>query len=39
MPTAAKLAAAILFGVLTWYVSELVTSLFPDRTDFGRFVT
>ena len=37
MPTAAKLAAAILFGVLAWYVSELVTLLFPDRADFGRF--
>jgi hypothetical protein len=37
MPTAAKLAAAILFGVLTWYVSDLVTLLFPDRADFGRF--
>ena len=38
MPTAAKLAAAILFGVLTWYVSDLVTRLFPDRADFGRFI-
>ncbi|EYD75834.1 Tellurite resistance protein [Rubellimicrobium mesophilum DSM 19309] len=37
MPTAAKLAAAILFGLLAWYVSDLVTLLFPDRTDFGRF--
>ena len=38
MPTAAKLAAAILFGTLAWYVSDLVTMLFPDRADFGRFL-
>lgn len=37
MPTAAKLAAAILFGALAWYVSELVKPLFPDGTNLGRF--
>jgi len=38
MPTAAKLAAAIVFGVLAWYVSDLVLLLFPERTEVGRFV-
>lgn len=37
MPTAAKLAAAILFGALAWYVSELIKPLFPEGTDLGRF--
>lgn len=37
MPTAAKLAAAILFGALAWYISELVKPLFPEGTDLGRF--
>lgn len=37
MPTAAKLAAAILFGLLAWYVSEMVIHLFPERTEPGRF--
>lgn len=37
MPTAAKLAAAILFGSLAWYVSELIKPLFPEGTDLGRF--
>jgi hypothetical protein len=37
MPTAAKLAAAILFGMLAWYVSQLVFLLFPDRADTGWF--
>jgi hypothetical protein len=37
MPTAAKLAAAILFGALAWWVSVLVTPLFPEGTDLGRF--
>lgn len=37
MPTAAKLAAAILFGALAWWVSELVKPLFPEGTNLGRF--
>jgi hypothetical protein len=37
MPTAAKLAAAILFGALAWLVSELVRPLFPEGTNLGRF--
>ena len=37
MPTAAKLAAAILFGALAWWVSELIKPLFPEGTDLGRF--
>lgn len=37
MPTAAKLAAAILFGALAWWVSELIRPLFPEGTDLGRF--
>jgi hypothetical protein len=37
MPTAAKLAAAILFGVLAWYISELIKPLFPEGSDLGRF--
>lgn len=37
MPTAAKLVAAILFGALAWFVSELVRPLFPEGTNLGRF--
>lgn len=37
MPTAAKLAAAILFGALAWWVSEMIKPLFPEGTDLGRF--
>lgn len=37
MPTAAKLAAAILFGALAWWVSEQIKPLFPEGTDLGRF--
>jgi hypothetical protein len=37
MPTAAKLAAAILFGALAWWVSALVKTRFPQGTDLGRF--
>lgn len=37
MPTAAKLAAAVLFGLLAWYISELIKPLFPEGTNLGRF--
>ena len=37
MPTAAKLAAAILFAALAWLVSQLVMPLFPEDMDLGRF--
>lgn len=37
MPTAAKLAAAVFFGALAWYVSQLIEPLFPEGTDMGRF--
>lgn len=37
MPTAAKLAAAVFFGALAWYVSLLIIPLFPEGTDLGRF--
>lgn len=37
MPTAAKLAAATLFGFLAWHVSGFVDPLFPEGTDLGRF--
>jgi hypothetical protein len=37
MPTAAKLAAAILFGALAWLASELVKPLFPEGAAVGRF--
>ncbi|HVG48396.1 MAG TPA: TrgA family protein, partial [Rubellimicrobium sp.] len=36
-PTAAKLAAAVLFGALAWYISELIKPLFPGGADLGRF--
>ncbi len=37
MPTAAKLVAAILWGVLAWYVSQLIKPLFPEGTDLGFY--
>lgn len=37
MPTAAKLAAAILFGALAWWASQFVKPLFPEGTNLGRF--
>ncbi len=37
MPTAGKLVAAILWGAMAWYVSELVKPAFPEGTSFGRF--
>lgn len=37
MPTAAKLAAAVLFGALAWWASQLVRPAFPAGTDLGRF--
>lgn len=37
MPTSAKLAAAVLFAALAWWVSELAKPLFPEGTDLGLF--
>jgi hypothetical protein len=37
MPTAAKLAAAVIFAALAWWVSQMVKQLFPAGTDLGRF--
>ena len=38
MPTAAKLAAAALFGALAWWVSKMVVPLlYPDGGIVGRF--
>ena len=37
MPTAAKLAALVLFGALTWAVSNLVVRHFPEGSDPGWF--
>jgi len=37
MPTAARLVAAVLLGVLAWMVSEQVKLLMPDRSAFGNF--
>jgi drug/metabolite transporter (DMT)-like permease len=37
MPTAAKLAALVLFGALAWAVSSLVARHFPEGSDPGRF--
>lgn len=37
MPTAAKMAAAIVLGAVAWYASDLVRPLMPDGTDFGWF--
>lgn len=38
MPTAAKLAAAILFAGLAWVVSGLVVPLLPEGTDVSAFI-
>lgn len=37
MPTAAKLAAALVFAALAWWVSQMIKPLFPEGTDTGRF--
>ena len=37
MPTAAKLVAAVLWGALAWYVSQLIKPLFPPGSDVGWF--
>jgi hypothetical protein len=37
MPTSAKLAAAVLFAALAWWVSQLTRPLFPEGTDLGLF--
>ncbi|NAZ36263.1 TrgA family protein [Rubellimicrobium sp. CFH 75288] len=37
MPTAAKLAAALLFAALAWIVSRLTFPLWPEGADPGRF--
>jgi len=37
MPTAARMAGAVVFGILAWFISEMVKPLMPDGTDFGRF--
>lgn len=37
MPTAAKMAAAIVLGAVAWYASDLVRPLMPEGTDFGWF--
>lgn len=37
MPTAAKLAAALLFGALAWAASLLAEAQAPEGTDLGRF--
>ena len=37
MPTASKLIAAILFGALAFFVSDLVKPLLPEGTQFGIF--
>lgn len=37
MPTSAKLAAAVLFATLAWWVSQLTRPLFLEGTDLGLF--
>lgn len=37
MPTAPKLIAALLFGALAFFVSDLVKPLLPEGTQFGAF--
>jgi hypothetical protein len=37
MPTAARLVAAVLLGLLGWILSDLVRPLLPEGTDFGYF--
>jgi hypothetical protein len=38
MPTASKLIAALLFGALAWFVSDLVRPLLPEGTQDGLFL-
>lgn len=38
MPTASKLIAALLFGALAWFVSDLVRPLLPDGTQDRLFL-
>ena len=38
MPTAGKLVAAIVFGALAWFVTELCHPLFPDAREPTYFV-
>jgi hypothetical protein len=37
MPTAAKLAAAVIFAALAWWVSQMVKQFFPAGSNLGRF--
>lgn len=37
MPTAARLAAAIMLAILGWVLSELIRPLMPEGTGFGSF--
>jgi hypothetical protein len=37
MPTAGRLAAAVVFTALIWSVSQLIKPLFPEGTDTGAF--
>ncbi len=37
MPTAPKLVAALLFGALAFFVSDLIKPLLPEGTQFGLF--
>ena len=37
MPAAAKLVAAICLAALAYFTSELIKTLMPDSTDFGKF--
>jgi hypothetical protein len=37
MPTAPKLIAALLFGALAFFVSDLIKPLLPEGTQFGLF--
>ncbi|MBK1634432.1 TrgA family protein [Rhodovulum adriaticum] len=37
MPTAAKLVAAIAFGLVAWLVSWALVPVFPEKADLGYF--
>ena len=37
MPTAARMAGAVFFGILAWLISEMVKPLMPEGTGFGLF--
>ncbi len=37
MPTAGRLVAAILFGLIAWQVSQMLKPLFPESVALGRF--